>query len=67
MKKPSDYALEYFPQRMKESSIPLIRTHFGIPDETIIPTIKGIETIAINGAVDEVSLGSSDLSQRFWK
>lgn len=66
LKKPSDYALEYFPQRMKESSIPLIRTHFGIPDETIIPTIKGIETIAINGAVDEVSLGSSDLSQRFF-
>lgn len=64
LNKPSDFALRHFPQRMKESSIPLIRTHFGVPDETIIPTIEGIETIAINGAVDEISLGSSDLSQR---
>lgn len=64
--KPSDYALNYFPQRMKESSIPLVRTHFGIPDETIVPTIHGIDKIANNGAVDEVSLGSSDLSQRYF-
>ncbi|RXM74395.1 hypothetical protein [Clostridium tetani] len=66
LKKPSDKALNYFPQRMKESSFPLIRTHFGIPDESIIPTIKGIEKIAENGAVDEISLGSSDLSQRYF-
>lgn len=66
LKKPSDKALKYFPQRMKESELPLIRTHFGIPDETIIPTIKGIEKIADNGAVDEISLGSSDLSQRYF-
>lgn len=66
LKKPSDFALKYMPQRMKESSIPLIRTHFGIPDETIIPTVEGIEKIADNGAVDEISLGSSDLSQRYF-
>lgn len=66
LKKPSDYALRYFPQRMKESQIPLVRSHFGIPDETIIPTIQGIEKIADNGAVDELSLGSSDLSQRYF-
>jgi hypothetical protein len=66
LKKPSDKALKYLPQRMKESVIPLIRTHFGIPDQSIIPTIKGIEKIADNGAVDEISLGSSDLSQRYF-
>ncbi len=66
LEKPSDLALKYFPQRMKESSLPLIRTHFGVPDETIIPTIKGIEDIANEGAIDEISLGSSDLSQRYF-
>lgn len=66
LKKPSDKALKYLPQRMKESELPLIRTHFGIPDKSIIPTIKGIEKIADNGAVDEISLGSSDLSQRYF-
>ncbi len=66
LKKPSNKALSYFPQRMKESALPLMRTHFGIPDESIIPTIKGIEKIADSGAVDEISLGSSDLSQRYF-
>jgi len=66
LEKPSEAALKFFPQRMKESPIPLIRSHFGIPDETIVPTIQGIEKIADNGAVDEISLGSSDLSQRYF-
>ncbi len=66
LRKPSSEAINYLPQRIRESSIPLIRTHFGIPDESIIPTIKGIEIIADNGVVDEISLGSSDLSQRYF-
>lgn len=66
LKKPSDKALEYFPQRMKESSIPVIRSHFGIPDSTIYPTVDGITKIANAGAVDEISIGSSDLSQRYY-
>lgn len=64
--KPSDHALKYLPRRIEESDIPLIRTHFGVPSDTIYPTIAGIEKIALNGAVDEVSLGSSDLSQRYF-
>lgn len=64
--KPSESALEYFPQRMKESNIPVIRSHFGVPDDTIFPTIEGIRKIANSGAVDEISIGSSDLSQRYY-
>lgn len=66
LEKPSEAALIHFPKRIEESAIPLIRTHFGIPDETIEPTIQGIEKLALEGAVDEVSLGSSDLSQRYF-
>ncbi len=53
-------------RRMKESPIPLIRTHFGVPGETIMPTIEGIKQLALQGVVDEISLGSSDLSQRYF-
>ena len=66
LERPSDKALEYFPQRMKESAIPVIRSHFGVPDDTIFPTIEGIREIANSGAVDEISIGSSDLSQRYY-
>ena len=66
LKKPSDQGINYLPQRMKESSIPVIRSHFGIPDESIMPTVEGIEKIADSGAVDLISLGSSDLSQRYF-
>lgn len=66
LKRPSDKALLHFPTRMAESDIPMIRTHFGIPDDSIAPTVEGIIRIASAGAVDEISLGSSDLSQRFF-
>lgn len=52
--------------RALESSFPLIRSHFGIPSASIQPTIDGIIKLAEAGAVDEVSLGSSDLSQRYY-
>lgn len=64
--KPTDAALNHFPVRMKETDLPLIRTHFGIPGDTIEPTVEGIKKLALHGAVDEVSLGSSDLSQRYF-
>ncbi|SEO26544.1 hypothetical protein SAMN04488134_105183 [Amphibacillus marinus] len=66
LKKPSEDALKHLPNRMKESAIPLIRTHFGIPSDSIDPTVQGIIKLAEQGAVDEVSLGSSDLSQRYF-
>lgn len=52
--------------RIREADLPLLRTHFGIPAPTIRPTIEGIRALAEAGAVDEVSLGSSDLSQRYF-
>lgn len=66
LKKPSDAALNSFTQRMKESKIPLIRSHFGVPADTIFPTVGGIKKIASSGSIDELSLGSSDLSQRYY-
>ena len=63
---PSDEARNSFTQRMRESSMPLIRSHFGIPGDSIQPTIEGIMKIADARVIDEISLGSSDLSQRFF-
>ena len=63
---PSNRALIYFPARIDESDIPVIRSHFGVPAETILPTVEGIRKIALHGAVDEISIGSSDLSQRYY-
>lgn len=63
---PSKEAMLSFPARIDESSIPLIRSHYGVPSENINPTVDGVIKIAQNRAVDEVSLGSSDLSQRYY-
>lgn len=57
----SDYIL-----RIKESKFPVLRSHFGIPDKTIQPTVEGIKQLAEARVLDEVSLGSSDLSQRYF-
>lgn len=64
--KPSPQAIKSLPRRIEEAKIPVIRTHFGLPSASIQPTIEGIEKIALTGAVDEISLGSSDLSQRYF-
>lgn len=52
--------------RICTSDYPIIRTHFGVPSDTILPTIVGIEKLAQEKVVDEISLGSSDLSQRYF-
>ncbi len=64
--KPTKQAQTSLITRMEQSDIPLIRTHFGVPDETIQPTIDGIQELADAHVVDEISLGSSDLSQRYY-
>jgi hypothetical protein len=66
LKKPSEKGIHSLPQRINESEMPVIRTHFGIPDETILPTVEGIKQLSEMGVVDEISLGSSDLSQRYF-
>lgn len=51
-------------ERIRARDMPLLRTHFGIPAPTIAPTVEGIATLAEARVIDEISLGSSDLSQR---
>ena len=63
---PSNEAMMDYTLRIKESPIPVLRTHFGIPDATIDPTVEGIREIAEARVIDEISLGSSDLSQRYF-
>lgn len=63
---PSVLARHSYVQRIKESKIPVLRTHFGVPDPTIQPTVQGIEALAEHRVIDEISVGSSDLSQRYF-
>jgi hypothetical protein len=63
---PSDRARRSYVERLREAALPLLRTHFGIPAATIAPTVEGIRALAEARVIDEVSLGSSDLSQRYF-
>lgn len=65
---PSEEAKKSYTARIREvwPQRPIIRTHYGEPGETIAPTVTGIEKIAEAGVIDEISLGSSDLSQRYY-
>ncbi|HHV39257.1 MAG TPA: cobalamin B12-binding domain-containing protein [Tepidimicrobium sp.] len=63
---PSERAISSLPYRAIEAQRPLIRTHFGIPSDSIGPTVEGIRILADAKVVDEISLGSSDLSQRYF-
>lgn len=63
---PSEQARESFTRRIQDSPGPILRTHFGIPDESIKPTVEGVAAVARARVVDEISLGSSDLSQRYF-
>jgi hypothetical protein len=61
---PSDRACRSYVERIHEMDMPLLRTHFGIPTPTIAPTVEGIAALSEARVIDEISLGSSDLSQR---
>lgn len=63
---PSVEACNDYITRIKESKLPVLRSHFGIPAQDIKPTIEGIKELANACVLDEVSLGSSDLSQRYF-
>jgi hypothetical protein len=63
---PSQRARRSYVERIRETDMPLLRTHFGIPAATIAPTVEGIAALAEARVVDEISLGSSDLSQRYF-
>ncbi|HNZ47596.1 MAG TPA: hypothetical protein PKN92_02000 [Candidatus Hydrogenedentes bacterium] len=66
LQKPSAEAVKDLIRRFEESELPCLRTHFGVPEDSIQPTVEGIAALANAGAVDEISLGSSDLSQRYF-
>lgn len=55
-------------ERIKGSwpECPILRTHYGEPGDSIAPTVAGIRTISEARVIDELSLGSSDLSQRYY-
>lgn len=63
---PSLKAMGDYVTRIKESPFPVLRSHFGIPSDSIRPTVEGIKELAEARVIDEVSLGSSDLSQRYF-
>lgn len=63
---PSPKACGDYITRIRESSFPVLRSHFGIPASDIKPTVEGIKELANAKVLDEVSLGSSDLSQRYF-
>lgn len=63
---PSNLAINSFIRRIHESPIPVLRSHFGIPSDTVEPTVEGIRKLAKARVIDELSLGSSDLSQRYF-
>lgn len=63
---PSDEARRSLICRIDESPIPVVRSHFGIPADRIDPTVEGIMKISSARVIDELSLGSSDLSQRYF-
>lgn len=63
---PSVEACRDYTVRIAESEFPVLRSHFGIPAPDIKPTVEGIRELAEARVLDELSLGSSDLSQRYF-
>lgn len=65
---PSEAARVSYITRIKEAwpERPILRTHYGEPGDSIAPTVAGIKAIAEARVIDELSLGSSDLSQRYY-
>jgi len=68
LEKPSNEAMKSYTDRIFEvwPERPLLRVHYGEPGLTVDPTIEGIKKLANEGVVDEISLGSSDFSQRYF-
>lgn len=63
---PSSKGCMDYVARIKESNFPVLRSHFGIPAPNITPTVEGIIQLSEARVLDEISLGSSDLSQRYF-
>lgn len=62
-----DYPTEVVERIRWKAPLPILRHHFGLPAETIQPTVEGIEKIAEAGVLDVVSLGpDQDAQQNFF-
>lgn len=65
--KAEDYPPEAIDRIRWKAPFPLIRHHFGVPAETIAPTIEGIQKIAGAGVLDVISLGpDQDAQENFF-
>ncbi|MGC8839223.1 MAG: cobalamin-dependent protein [Anaerolineae bacterium] len=62
-----DFPNETVPRIKWKAPFPIIRHHFGIPAETIEPTVEGIRRIAEAGVLDVISLGpDQDAQENFF-
>jgi len=65
--KEEDYPTEVVERIHWKAPFPILRHHFGIPAETIQPTVEGIEKIAEARVLDVISLGpDQDAQQNFF-
>jgi len=63
----ADYPKETMERIRWKAPFPIIRHHFGIPADTIEPTIDGIKRIAEAGVLDVISLGpDQDAQENFF-
>lgn len=66
--KAEDYPQEAIARIRWKAPFPILRHHFGLPAETIEPTVEGIRQIAEAGALDVVSLGADqDAQENFFR
>jgi len=62
-----DYPVETLERIRWKAPFPIIRHHFGIPADTIEPTVEGIRQIAEAGVLDVISLGpDQDAQENFF-
>jgi len=65
--KEEDYPSEVVERIQWKAPLPILRHHFGLPADTIQPTVEGIEKIAEARVLDVVSLGpDQDAQQNFF-
>ncbi len=65
--KESDFAAKIIPRMENKKPFPVIRHHFGLPAETIEPTLEGIKKIADAQVLDVISLGpDQDAQENFF-
>ena len=63
----ADYPARAVDRITWKAPFPIIRHHFGVPADTIEPTVAGIQQIAAAGVLDVISLGpDQDAQQNFF-